>query len=134
MAQIKIDQIYQANVEPLFDEDDSNLDETQKQQIKDKKTEVITHLKKSLEYAQKTQQSYITFNGAICVWNNFLHLFRVIANDSKLRPDVVDLLKDYFEAMRIILKEVETKGKVYYDLDTKIQAFSNIGLVYARIL
>jgi hypothetical protein len=91
-------------------------------------------LKKSLENAQNTQQSYLTFNGAICVWNNFLHLFRVNANDSKLRTEVVDLLKDYFEAMRNILKEVETKGTVYYDLDTKIQAFSNIGLVYARIL
>lgn len=36
--------------------------------------------------------------------------------------------------MRNILKDVETKATIYYDLDTKIQAFSNIGLVYARIL
>ena len=76
----------------------------------------------------------MTFNGAICIWNNFLHLFRVNANDSKLRSEVTDLLKDYFEAMKNILKEVETKGTAYYDLDIKIQAFSNIGLVYARLL
>jgi hypothetical protein len=95
---------------------------------------VILYLRKNLEYAQNTQQSYLTFNGAICIWNNFLHLFRVNANDSKLRSDVVDLLKEYFEAMRNLLKEVETKNTIYYDLDTKIQAFSNIGLVYARIL
>lgn len=67
---------------------------------------MIAYLKKNLGYAQNTQQSYLTFNGAICVWNNFLHLFRVNANDSKLRADVVDILREYFEAMRNILKEV----------------------------
>jgi len=72
--------------------------------MKEKKAEVVSYLKNSLEYALKTQQSYLAFNGAICIWNNFLHLFRVNANDSKLRTEVIDILKDYFEAMRNILK------------------------------
>lgn len=36
--------------------------------------------------------------------------------------------------MRNSLKDIESKNIVYYDLDDKIQAFSNIGLVYARLL
>jgi hypothetical protein len=36
--------------------------------------------------------------------------------------------------MRNSLKEIETKSIVYYDLDDKIQVFSNIGLIYARLL
>ena len=56
------------------------------------------------------------------------------ANDSKLLPDVTPLLKDYFEAMKATLKQVEGKNIVFYDLDDKIQVFSNIGLVYARLL
>lgn len=63
-----------------------------------------------------------------------MHIFRVTANDPKLRPDLTPLIKDYFDAMRNALKEMETKGVVYYDLDDKIQAFSNIGLIYARLL
>lgn len=36
--------------------------------------------------------------------------------------------------MRNSLKEIDAKKIVYYDLDDKVQAFSNIGLIYARIL
>jgi hypothetical protein len=61
-------------------------------------------LKKSLDFALIAQQGYLIFNGAICLWNNFIHIFRVAANDSKLRPDLSPLLKDYFEAMRNSLR------------------------------
>ena len=44
------------------------------------------------------------------------------------------MLKDYFEAMRNNLRDSESKGIVAYDSDDKIQAFSNIGIVYSRIL
>ena len=56
------------------------------------------------------------------------------ANDGKLRNDLTPLLKDYFEAMRNSLRDIEARNITYYDLDDKIQAFSNIGLVYARLL
>ena len=36
--------------------------------------------------------------------------------------------------MKNSLKEIETKGIVYYDLDTKIQTFANIGLMNARLM
>lgn len=36
--------------------------------------------------------------------------------------------------MKNSLKEIETKGIVYYDLDTKIQTFANIGIIYARLM
>lgn len=124
LAQIKIDELYQQNLEPLFEEEEG----------RERKAEVLAYLKRNLDFALTSQQHYLIFNGAICLWNNFVHIFRVTANDAKLRPDLAPLLKDYFEAMRNALKEVEAKGVVYYDLDDKIQAFSNIGLIYARLL
>ena len=36
--------------------------------------------------------------------------------------------------MKNSLKEIEAKNIVYYDLDTKIQAFANIGLMNARLM
>ena len=110
------------------------LTEAKSKEIKERKSEVNTFLKKNLEFALTAQQNYLIFNGAICLWNNFLHIFRVTTNDNKLRADLVPLLKDYFESMRNSLKEIETKNIVYYDLDDKIQVFSNIGLIYARLL
>lgn len=72
--------------------------------MKEKKGDVLSYLKKSLEDATVSQQNYLIFNGAICLWNNFLHIFRVTSNDSKLRADLLPLLKDYFESMRNSLK------------------------------
>jgi hypothetical protein len=74
------------------------------------------------------------FNGAIYIWNNFLHVFRNPINDTKLHKDLCALLKKYFESMKKSLKEIESKGIVYYDLDTKIQTFANIGIIYARLM
>ena len=74
------------------------------------------------------------FNGAIYIWNNFLHIFRNPINDSKLHPELCNLLKQFFESLKNSLKDIESKNIVYYDLDTKNQVFANIGLTYARIM
>lgn len=44
------------------------------------------------------------------------------------------MLQSFFEIMKTSLKEIETKNIIYYDMEEKIQIFSNIGLIYARIL
>ena len=36
--------------------------------------------------------------------------------------------------MKNSLKDIESKNIVYYDLDTKIQTFANISIVYARLM
>ena len=36
--------------------------------------------------------------------------------------------------MKNSLKEIENKNIIYYDLDTKIQTFANVGLIYARLM
>jgi hypothetical protein len=89
LAQIKIDELYQQNLEPLFEEGESA-------EGREKKAEVTAFLKRSLEFALTAQQNYLIFNGAVCLWNNFIHVFRVTANDTRLRPDLAALLKDYF--------------------------------------
>lgn len=89
---------------------------------------------RGLEIAESIQQHWLVFNGAIYIWNNFLHIFRNPGNDPKLHKNLIALLKSFFEAMRSSLKQIESKGIVYYDLDTKIQTFANIGLIYARLM
>jgi hypothetical protein len=85
-----------------------------------------------MELAEQTQQSWLIFNGAIYIWNNFLHIFKNPKNDPLLLPELNQILKVFFEAMRNSLKEGEKKQVVSYDLDAKIQVLANIGMVYAR--
>lgn len=73
------------------------------------------------------------FNGAIYIWNNFLHIFKNPINDSKLLQDLCQLLKQLFETMKNNLKD-NNKKIVSYDVDTKGQIFANIGLIYARLM
>ena len=85
-----------------------------------------------MELAEQIQQSWLIFNGAIYIWNNFLHIFKNPKNDPLLLPELNQILKVFFEAMRNSLKEGEKKQVVSYDLDAKIQVLANIGMVYAR--
>ena len=61
-------------------------------------------------------------------------VFRNPINDSKLLPEITNLLKEFFEVMKNSLKEIEKKSINDYDIDTKIQVLANIGFVYARLM
>jgi len=60
------------------------------------------------------------FNGAIYIWNNYLPIFRNPVNDSRLLPQVADLLGDYFWQMQIAIQIIEGNPTQDYDLEIKI--------------
>ena len=62
-----------------------------------------------LKLADSLQQSWLLFNGAIYIWNSYLPYFRVPQNDAKLLPEILPMLKDYFDVMKKSLKELENK-------------------------
>ena len=49
------------------------------------------------------------FNGAIYLWNSYLKFFKYPQNDAKLLPELIPLLKDYFDIMKKALKDIESK-------------------------
>jgi hypothetical protein len=64
---------------------------------------------RGLKLADSIKQSWLVFNGAIYIWNNFLPIFRNPINDSKLLPEIAVLLKEFFETMKECFKELEKK-------------------------
>ena len=110
------------------------VSEEKKKEVEEKKKVIFKMFARGLELAQSIQQYWLVFNGAIYIWNNFLHIFRNPVRDSQLHPDLSQLLRKFFDAMNNSLKEIEAKGIVYYDLDIKIQTFANIGIMNARLM
>ena len=60
--------------------------------------------------------------------------FKNPLNDEKLLPDIVELLKSYFEAIKNSIKDIEKKMMADYDIDSKIQVYGNVGIILARLL
>jgi hypothetical protein len=49
-------------------------------------------------------------------------------------PDLVKLLKEFFEVMKNTLLKLESKSKVVdFDLDGKIEVMANLGQFYGRV-
>ncbi|CAD8135763.1 unnamed protein product [Paramecium octaurelia] len=142
MAQMIIDNLIKDNFEipfadPIRVEENENVEELsqeKKDQVLSLKRKMCSNFVKGLKLADSIKQTWLVFNGAIYIWNNFLTIFRNPINDSKLLPEITNLLKEFFEIMKNSLKEIEKKLINDYDIDTKIQVLANIGLVYARLM
>lgn len=115
-------------------EDPEELGQDKRDQVMSLKRKMCSNFVKGLKLADSIKQTWLVFNGAIYVWNNFLTIFRNPINDSKLLPEITNLLKEFFEIMKNSLKEIEKKNINDYDIDTKIQVLANVGLVYARLM
>ena len=117
-----------------FEQEKEEITPEKNIQILKKKNAIITNYVKGLKLAESIKQTWLIFNGAIFIWNNYLPVFRNPSNDVKLLPEIATLLKEFFEIMKNSLKELEKKQIIDYDIDTKIQVFANIGQIYARIM
>ena len=84
---------------------------------------------KGLKLAESVNQTWLIFNGAINIWNNYLDIFRHPMNDSKLLDRMSDLLKEFFDVMKNSLKQLEEMNITDFDIESKIQVFANIGLI-----
>jgi hypothetical protein len=69
-----------------------------------RKRKIFGYFSKGIELAEQTQQSWLIFNGAIYIWNNFLHIFKNPINDPNILPEISQVLKVFFEAMKNSLK------------------------------
>ena len=88
------------------EEDEKPLSEEKKNEVSAQKKLLFEYYEKGLKLAENIQQHWLIFNGAIYIWNNFIHIFRNPINDSKLHSSLNQLLKLFFEAMKNSLKEI----------------------------
>lgn len=143
VSQAMIENLIDQNVEPAFEEFIlineertfyEDYSEEEKNKLNQTKRDIVDCHIKALALASKVGQNWMIFNGAIYIWNNYLMTFKNPLNDTKLIPEIRKLLKEYFEAMKDSISDIEKKMMADYDLDSKIQVYGNIGIIYARLL
>lgn len=142
LAQTKIYDLINSNIEPAFDEissinpkkEMSLAEEKTPEQIRQIKVDIVDYHLKALDLINQIQQNWMIFNGAINTWNNYLMTFKNPLNDEKLLPEIVKLLDRYFKAMENSIKDIEKKMLADYDIDSKIQVYGNMGIILARLL
>ena len=122
------------NAEDQDNEEQEPLSPRKIDQVLTYKKDIVRYLIQGLKHAKSVGQSWLIFNGAIYIWNNYLPVFRNPSNDSKLLPEILNLLGEFFEAMKNYNKELEKKYIPDYDLDSKMLVYANIGIIYARLL
>ena len=105
LGQLHIDYLVKENYEVAFlnptfiEEDDKSkeeLSEAQKEEVLKRKRAVFKYFSRGIELAESIKQGWLIFNGAIYIWNNFLHIFKNPTSDSKLLPELGQLLKQLF--------------------------------------
>jgi hypothetical protein len=141
IAQVHIDLLTKRNFEVAFEEpvmidseeETKPLSEDEQQGLLKQKRQILAYYSRGLQLAKSIGQHWLVFNGAIYIWNNFLPIFRNPSNNTRLLPEMGQLIKAYFDAMQVSLKELEKRQISDYDIDTKIQVFANIGLICARL-
>ena len=111
LAQSLIETLIKENIEIAFLKPIKISDESQNKtkmtnsEILDSKRAIIRHFKRAARLLEKLQPgfTFLLFNGAIYIWNNYLPIFRNPVNDSRLLPEVADLLGDYFWQMQVAI-------------------------------
>jgi len=72
----------------LDDNATSNLSKEKLKEIYSQKVKIIDCFINGLKLADSIKQTWLIFNGAIIIWNQYLNIFKNPTNDNKLLPDI----------------------------------------------
>jgi hypothetical protein len=76
----------------------------------------------------------LIFNGAIILWNNYLPVLRKSNFYELILPEAVEPMQECFEAMNNCFTNASFNAEnVDYNLDTKMNTFSNFSMMLSRI-
>ena len=136
MAQAGIKDLTSKGHSFAFSKDDSagEFHEYTEEELLKKKRQIVKDFQSGAELAERLGQHWMVFDGAVTLWNCYLPVFKNSLNDGKLLPETKGLLRVFFECMKNSIKDIEKRIVADYDLDSKIQVYGHLTLVYARLL
>jgi len=117
------------------DQDDRDFTPEDKAQFQEWKVKFAYHIGKSVKRGHQAGQSWLVFNAAIELWNNYLPLFKKVNFFELILAEGIPALIECFEAMNscFIQGGFQPGDSVDYELDRKMQVFSSLSMMLARI-
>lgn len=119
------------------DQDDREFTEQQKATFAEHKVKFTSHIVKAVQLGVQAKQSWLIFNAAIEFWNNYLPILRKLDYFVWIHPSGVEAMTECFEAMNGAFVSGDFASldynKVDYELERKMNVFTNISMQLARI-
>jgi len=87
-----------------------------------------------VKQGQQTGQTWLVFNGAIDLWNSYLPVFKKGNFYELLLPEGVPAMVECFEGMNnCFINASFSSEAIDYELDKKMQVFTNLSIMLARL-
>ena len=81
-----------------------------------------------------TQQTWLVFNGSIDFWNNYLPVFKKANYFEIILDEGIPALIESFEGMNnCFVNAAFNSEQIDYELDKKMQVFTNLAIMLARL-
>lgn len=98
------------------------------------KEKFIYHIIEAVSTGQQSKQSWLVFNASIEFWNEYLPIFKKDNFYEVVHPEGVKAMTECFEAMNnAFIGAVFSSDNVDYELNKKMQIFSNLSILLARV-
>ena len=116
------------------DQDDRDFTSEDRQKYHEWKLKFPYHIIQGVRMGQLTQQTWLIFNGAIDYWNNYLPVFKKSNFYELLLQEGVPAMVECFEGMNnCFINAAFNSESIDYELDKKMQVFTNLSIMLARL-
>ena len=116
------------------DQDEREFTEEDTKKYQGWKIKFVEHIQHGVKLAMSTLQPALIFKGAITFWNNYLPIFKRLDYYDVVLQDCLPVMQECFEGMNnTFITSNFGVGNIDYNLDTKLNVFTNFSHVYCRI-
>jgi hypothetical protein len=98
------------------------------------KEKFVNHIIRAVELGREAKQTWLVFNASIEFWNQYLPILRKDNFYEAIHAEGVKAMNVCFEGMNdAFISGSFSSENVDYELDKKMQIFSNLSILLARI-
>jgi len=116
------------------DQEEREFTNEDRHRYHDWKVKFPHHIIQGVKQGQLTQQTWLAFNGAIDFWNSYLPVFKKSNYYEMILQEGIPAMIECFEGMNnCFINATFNSESIDYELDKKMQIFTNLAIMLARL-
>ena len=116
------------------DQEEREFTNEDRHRYHDWKVKFPHHIIQGVKQGQLTQQTWLAFNGAIDFWNSYLPVFKKSNYYELILQEGIPAMIECFEGMNnCFINATFNSESIDYELDKKMQVFTNLAIMLARL-